>query len=134
MIRFIEFIKEAQSEMRWAIGDESWRQRIKNHTGESLVWLNPEKVMRAGDNLALDPDSTTGGENGNPNRIERLKDYISDPDNYLDPPLIGFNQYSRKVSFTDGRHRTFLAHKLGLKKIPFYVPTKQKMFFLANFR
>ena len=67
MIRFTEFIKEAQSEMRWAIGDESWRQRIKNHTGESLVWLNPEKVMRAGDNLALDPDSATGGENGNPN-------------------------------------------------------------------
>lgn len=132
MRSFLSYVFETVGKINWAIGDNAWQAQMKNHVGEKLIWLNPRKVLNAGDSLSLDPDSPNGGENANPSRLARLKAHINDG-GYLDPPVIGWNKYKQRVSFTNGRHRTFVAMQMGIDKIPFYVPERDAMFLKANF-
>ena len=134
MKSFLEYIKEnTDKDIKWAIGENSYLLQdkwIKIDT--SLVYLDIKKVMKNTDSLGLDINSKTGGTNANINRIKRLYSHIENG-GFLDPPLIGYNDVINKISFTNGRHRTFVAYKLGYKKIPFYVPNEQKEFFVKNY-
>lgn len=138
MKSFMQFFAES---IKWAVkdneadADNMFNKVNLNHY--TLVFLNLEKVMR---NVNADPETgmglditkSDGGKNAKSFRLSRVRSHITRK-GYLDPPTISYNDVQNFVEFDDGRHRAFVAYQMGEKIIPFFVPKRQKNFFIKNF-
>ena len=139
MKSFIQFLTES---IKWIVknneADIDNMEVKKDLSHYALVYLNLEKVMR---NVNTDPMTGTGlditksdgGKNAKSFRLSRVRSHISNK-GYLDPPTIVYNDNTNFIDFEDGRHRAFVAYQMGEKTIPFFVPNRQKNYFLNNYR
>lgn len=142
MKTFRELVLET---MNWAIkklgnkldlDENNSEQPKKRWSGfYELVELNVEKVMRnvnAETGMGLDITKSDGGKNAKSFRLSRARQHKA-KGGYFDPPTISYNDLQNFVEFDDGRHRAFVAYQMGEKTIPFFVPKRQKNFFIKNF-
>lgn len=76
------------------------------HRWYSLLEVDPKKLLRMAANTQSDfkPDAR---------KLSRLAENFKAGS--IDAPIVGYG--SKGISFVDGRHRTFLAAKMGLKNI-----------------
>ena len=66
----------------------------------------------------INPNILFTGESNNDYRIARIL-FRWDNDYFVDPPCIGISSPNdKKITFTDGRHRTKLSYILGHQQIP----------------
>jgi hypothetical protein len=87
------------------------------------------KLISSAAFLGLNPLELFSGDEDSDYPVARLLDNWANG-KFIDPPTIGFDSNDDLV-FTDGRHRTIVAHYLGEKRIPIAVangePTLTKM-------
>jgi len=116
-------IYELIETIKWAIDDNIDKatlvtQRDISKPNNIIIWVNIRKLFdNTEDWQKLDINDITGGKNHIGNRIQQAKKYWSDK-NYMDPPIITYNDYTKKINFTDGRHRLAAAYQLGQKWAP----------------
>ena len=127
-MRYYELI-----ETRWAVGKDHkhatvpHQNRVKygSHDDSVLVWVNIEDVFNNMDKgFELDLNDPKGGVNAISGRISKAKAHWSD-DGYMDPSELGVSDWSKKVVFTDGRHRMVAAYQMGQEYAPAYVPKEE---------
>ena len=116
-------IFELTEDIKWAVGKHS--NQASNTTQHDLK--NPENVVLWVDirdlfanteqAQRLDVDDPTGGENAKGGRISRAKQHWMSGE-YMDPPLIAYNDYYDSLNFGDGRHRLVAAFQLGHRWAP----------------
>lgn len=114
--------------INWSNEDNA--ERPNNFHSEDYVILNVSvkdcfKHMHY--SMVLDLDSENGGDNAIGNRLERAKEHLLSG-NPMDYPEIGANDRNDVIDFTNGRHRSMAAYKLGEEFIPMFVykPTLDK--------
>lgn len=118
-MRFKEYINEMK--MKWALTkNNAYEKFLYDDPSLTLMTLSTKKIMKDVNDIAIQPDGT----NAKKVRLERLEQHIKDG-GYLDPPVIGYNEYTNKISFGNGRHRFYWAWTHNIDKIPFFVDSEK---------
>ncbi|KKM82479.1 hypothetical protein LCGC14_1319100 [marine sediment metagenome] len=110
----------------WAVGKdkEHASNTAKNDLldpDNELVWVEIKDLFdKTEEQQRLDVEDPVGGRYSIGNRVERARDYWQEG-GYMDPPLVGWNDYKQTFNFTDGRHRLVAAYQLGERWAPVIV-------------
>lgn len=112
--------KLVRENLNWAIGPNKDRAMYKPGSDYILIWVNIKDLFANTDKeQKLDVDDPSGGKNRIGDRVRMAKVYWS-KGNYMDPPMIHYNDWNNEITFTDGRHRLVAAYQLGEKYAPVY--------------
>lgn len=120
-------LQELYEQVQWAIGPNQEHATIRgkhdlNNPEFTLIWVDIANLFNQ-----LDPDQyidlkTASGQIKG--RIGRAKGHW-EAGGYMDPAVVGYNQYRDHFVFTDGRHRLVTAYQLGEQFAPILVPKEQ---------
>lgn len=108
-------------DLNWAKAENSERPNNFEDTRYVLLQAKVSDIFKgAEDDFTLDINSTDGGKNAIGNRLERAKEHFVSglP---MDYPEVAYSPYKKCISFTNGRHRTLAAFKLGEEFVPMFV-------------
>ena len=106
----------------WAV-DENIKylldSEIKPSYGRYHIYkISTKTLMSLSDLKEVNKDKLFNRENSiNDRRISRILDRWENG-KFVDPPKIGFNKQTKKIVFSDGRHRFKLSYFLEIDKIP----------------
>ena len=114
-------IKESVNEINWS--NESNAERPYNFEDDNYVVLNvkiEDVINNMAEDFKLDLNNSTGGKNAIGNRLAMAKEHLlkGEP---MDYPEVGYSEYTGKIEFTNGRHRTVAAYQLGHDYIPMFI-------------
>ena len=118
------------TEVQWAVGKDSQhatrphqaRQKNKVYDDYELLWVNIEDVFANTErDFTLDVKDPKGGVNAIGDRVQRAKSHWGGG-GHMDPSELGVSDYSKKVYFSDGRHRMVAAYQMGQEYAPALVP------------
>lgn len=114
-------IVDYKQEINWSNQENA--ERPYNFNDDSYVVLNVkiEDVINNMDkDFKLELNDSSGGKNAIGNRLKMAKEHFikGEP---MDLPEVGYNKYTGKIDFTNGRHRTVAAYQLGHEYIPMFI-------------
>ena len=114
-------LTELYEKLNLANSNTAKNKQIHKDDDFVLIHANIEDVFKhMASGFKLDLKSETGGKNAIKNRLLGAKKHFESGEP-MDPPTVGYNEYSKTIDFTDGRHRTAAAYQLGEKYIPMFV-------------
>lgn len=105
----------------WAVGEYSSHMLSQDLLPEEgrfqIFFVQTEKLIENSDFREVDMSSLFTLNEKNNQRISRI---ISHWENfeYLDPPKIHYDDFTKKINFEDGRHRAKLSFYLQFDSIP----------------
>jgi hypothetical protein len=107
--------------LNWATTNNS--ERPNNFSSDEYVLLNVnilDIINNMHVNFKLDLNDENGGANAIGKRLPlAIKHFLSKQP--MDYPEIGYSSHSKTIDFTNGRHRTLAALKMGHEVIPMFV-------------
>ena len=118
--RSIEELKKV--EPKWACGkyvNKLYDGELHPKRNEYTIFLvKTSEIISNAEFAEVDINALFTGNSKNDFRITRLL-YRWENNFFVDPPTLGLCSYeNKKLSFSDGRHRTKLSYLLGYQKIP----------------
>lgn len=122
--------------INWAneYNSETLTKEKLNNDKFTIIQVNIKDAFSlAGNSFKLDINSETGGENAISNRLDNAKEYLMSGEP-MDYPIVEYNSNLKELSFTNGRHRTLAAAKLGCNYIPMLVFNENLDEFKSNVR
>jgi hypothetical protein len=107
--------------MNWATTENS--ERPNNFSSLDYILLNVNVVdifSCMDDDFKLDIYDCLGGKNAIGNRLDRAKEHFISGEP-MDYPEVAYSSYSKKINFTNGRHRSVAAFQLGCNYVPMFI-------------
>ena len=118
--RSITELKSIQPKWAYGMNVDKLLDYIQNpkHEEYSIFLVDPNELIANAELLEVTTNKLFTGEANNDYRIARIL-YRWENGYFVDPPSIGISSpLAKKLTFTDGRHRTKLCYFLGHKQIP----------------
>ena len=114
-----------KSELNWATPDNSERPDNFKDKRYTLLQVKISDIFKhVEDDFTLDINSEDGGKNAIGNRLDRAKGHFLSGKS-MDYPEVAYSPYKEAISFTNGRHRTLAAFKLGEEFVPMFIFKKE---------
>lgn len=114
---------------KWAYGKnvDKLLDFIQNpiHNEYTIFLVDTVELIMNAELNEINPNILFTGESNNDYRIARIL-YRWENDYFVDPPCVGISSpKDKKLSFSDGRHRTKLCYILGHRQIPVAIDNLQ---------
>lgn len=115
--------------VQWATGQNVQRaqpmaQRYQSSERDDyvLVEVDIERLLKnIPKDMQVDISSEEGGGKSMRHRIPRAKEHWQSG-NFMDPPIVGFNEWTNNFEISDGRHRLVAAYQMGERTAPVLIP------------
>lgn len=121
MLKTIDEIKSIVPVPFWAVGEYSSHILSQDLLAEDgrfqISFVETEKLIEKSDFREVDMSSLFTLNDKSNQRISRLIDHWKNSE-YLDPPKIHYDNFTKKIDFEDGRHRAKLSFYLQFERIP----------------